>query len=648
MGRSGPLGAAGAGDDYVRTVQSGTGALSVTFASLSRANTSGIQYFENIGTGFVGASGNPAIAFTTAPSTVSGTGGLISTSTTTVLPYDIVTSRASTSPTAVVTGRWAAYNSGTVGAVATTSSTGDFSGATAKTNVLFAPAAGSSTTLGATTAALASVVFEPTGSGATLALGASNIVTSGLLLSGGNSLTVTGTGNLIGNGSGTSSLSVLSPGTSLITSNVIDTGTTTTGGAGFIVLNGTANQVPLTATGNFNIGGGTLRATSTNFNLGLATSPTLRFRGGEIEYNVSGGSYTFNNTLGAAAGNVNWTSSTTSPATSNSGSGGFSAYSTTAGNTLTVNIGGSATPSTLTWDTAYFVPDSYALKFGSTQSNATVNFQNPIALDAGTAGTYNAREINVTGGVGGDGTTLSGVISGSASTDLLKSGTGSLSLTAANTYAGRTLIVGGTLVAANPAGASLGATAGVIVNASGTVQMGAVNQFNATTPAPLTLNGATSTGNAATFSVNGNSQGSTMARGVGALTLASGSANNVLDFNGKNGVITFASFTPNNSTLTINNYLNNSGVSGGPDELIFNQDQGVNGANDLGSFVFTGYGAATEASLGNGFYEVFPGVTAVPEPATFFGSLLMVGVLGWKLRLRLREFAGMMAKSWLR
>ena len=59
----------------------------------------------------------------------------------------------------------------------------------------------------------------------------------------------------------------------------------------------------------------------------------------------------------------------------------------------------------------------------------------------------------------------------------------------------------------------------------------------------------------------------------------------------------------------------------------------------MGNIVFTGYGASTEAALGNGFYEVFPGVIAVPEPATFFGGVLLVGAFGWSQRRRLRGAA---------
>ena len=212
---------------------------------------------------------------------------------------------------------------------------------------------------------------------------------------------------------------------------------------------------------------------------------------------------------------------------------------------------------------------------------------------------------------------------------LAATNTGTLTLTGANTYTGATTVSGGTLALVNTSGAALSGTSQISINSGGTLLMGAANQLNAATPAAVTLSGTA--GAAATFSVNGNSQGGTTANGVGALTLTAASTNNVIDFGGKAGVVTFASLTTNGAVLTINNYITNNGASGGPDELIFNQDESGN----LNNIVFTGDGASMEAALGNGSYEVFP--AAVPEPATWFGGLLLVGAVGWNQRRRLCE-----------
>ena len=169
--------------------------------------------------------------------------------------------------------------------------------------------------------------------------------------------------------------------------------------------------------------------------------------------------------------------------------------------------------------------------------------------------------------------------------------------------------------------------------------MGAASQLKTT--AAVSLAGSATTG-AATFGVGGFNQGSKTAVGVGALTLATGSVNNILDFSSKSGVVSFASLTTNGAVLTVNNYLSNGGVAGGADELIFNQDQTANLAN----IVFTGYVGTTEqlvsgtAGTSSAFYEVFP-IAPVPEPATVLGGILLVGTLGWNQRRRLGGFAGL-------
>ena len=224
-------------------------------------------------------------------------------------------------------------------------------------------------------------------------------------------------------------------------------------------------------------------------------------------------------------------------------------------------------------------------------------------------------------------TTFAGTIVGthasSSAPILTKQGSGTLTLTGTNTnLSGAIAITAGTLAAAGSSGAALGGITSIAVGSTGTLLMGAANQLN--TAVAVSLNGATGTGNAATFGVGGFNQGSKTADGAGALTLTSGSKNNVIDFGGKAGVVTFASLTTNGAILTINNYLNNNGMSGQSDQLIFDQNESAN----LSDIVFTGYGASTEAALGSGFYEVYP-LTSVPEPATVLGGILLLAALGY-------------------
>jgi hypothetical protein len=101
-----------------------------------------------------------------------------------------------------------------------------------------------------------------------------------------------------------------------------------------------------------------------------------------------------------------------------------------------VNLGGAG--ATLTWGASAsgFLQDGDALLFGSTQSNARITFQNPLDL-SGTG--YNAREFRVfdNPNTSNDMATLSGTLSGPLLTDLLKTGDGTLELSAVNSFLGK-------------------------------------------------------------------------------------------------------------------------------------------------------------------------------------------------------------------
>ena len=323
---------------------------------------------------------------------------------------------------------------------------------TSSDRVQFNPAASSTTT---PTGAIApgSLRITPAGASATLAMGSNNITSNVLMLDGSNDFTIAGTGTFAN--SGTRYIYVNNATTTLRMSQVVDSGANPTVfvGPGIIELTGTTSQNTNTDTSRFSIAGGVVRGNDTE--IGFASGGTrgvVSFGGGVLEIkngaNGTGASADFTRAAGSTAGSVTWGASG-----AEYGSGGFSAY----GAAASVNIGGTATPATLTWGTtASFVADGFALKFGSSKSNAVLTFLNPIALDGGTAGTYAAREINVTAGAGGDKTVLAGVISGSISTDLIKTGTGALGLGAANSYAGNTILAGGNLVLSNASGLGTG------------------------------------------------------------------------------------------------------------------------------------------------------------------------------------------------
>ena len=98
-----------------------------------------------------------------------------------------------------------------------------------------------------------------------------------------------------------------------------------------------------------------------------------------------------------------------------------------------------------------------SLVFGASNATNMVTFQNPIDFNGA------VRTVQVNRGSAAIDATISGVLSDSTNTagGLNVTGNGILALTAANTYAGATIINGGTLLLGS--GGSLGNTA-VAVN----------------------------------------------------------------------------------------------------------------------------------------------------------------------------------------
>jgi autotransporter-associated beta strand protein len=446
-----------------------------------RQGTRNVSVFEAT-TGELGSTNGPRITFTGTPFT--GSGGLISNaagntavgfaivkdslgtnfatySTTAGVGIVSLASSAAKPASAVITTVTTAAQLQALTAAGTSSvgSNGQFN----------APA--STITLTGNSAA-ASLRISPAGAGGILAIGANNLLMPGLMLDGAFDYTVTGTGNPF---SGTHYFYVNNPNTTLFYQPVLTTSGNqfTYAGPGFLELTGTVSQ-NLSNTARMNIAGGVLRANNTQMNFTNAGQGIITFGGGVLEIkngaNGSGASADFVRSLGTGGtGNVNWGAGTTAE----QGSGGFSAF----GAAASVNIGGNASPSALRWNQTNFVADGFALKFGSTKSNAVLNFLNPLQLDS-TAATYQVREINVTAGVGGDKTVLQGVVSGASYADLLKTGAGTLELTQTNTYAGNTLIQNGTLKLTTASATNIAASprimAGLVSGSSAILDVSAV------------------------------------------------------------------------------------------------------------------------------------------------------------------------------
>ncbi|MDF3056376.1 MAG: putative outer rane autotransporter [Rariglobus sp.] len=271
------------------------------------------------------------------------------------------------------------------------------------------------------------VTIDSSAGDVTLDMGAFNLASTangrGILVTGSNDVSITGSGNLgtgpiIHNyGSGTLSLSLAS-----------GTFNTTFLGTGFTDYSGTITSTA--GNGGFEIGGGIVRLSKTQT---MPTTTPFYVSGGgvlEIGADLNGaGAGDFSITVGATGSNLRFF-----------GDSGISA----AGSDRVVNFGGAG--ATLTWGGTGFLTNvdgttdgSYTLKLSSAKSDAKLTIENGIAL-----GTNTSRAIAVANGSAATDAALSGVLSGTGAT-LIKQGAGRLELSAANTYSGATIVSAGTL-----------------------------------------------------------------------------------------------------------------------------------------------------------------------------------------------------------
>ena len=219
--------------------------------------------------------------------------------------------------------------------------------------------------------------------------------------------------------------------------------------------------------------------------------------------------------------------------------------------------------------------------------------------------------------------TLNGAISGSGS--LTKVGSGTVNLATANGYTGGTTVSAGTLYANAGVSGTSSATGTGSVTVSGGNLGGSGNISGAVSVTSGTLlGGSGSTGTALTISND-----LTMSSGsIIGLTLGASGAHSTLTRGGGNWT-----FDPSQQFT----------VSGSPAVGFY--DNVITGlAADPGS-------ESSWTITNSGFVETFtydggtgPGnidltITAVPEPATVFAGLLMVGALGWNQRRRLHGLA---------
>lgn len=221
----------------------------------------------------------------------------------------------------------------------------------------------------------------------------------------------------------------------------------------------------------------------------------------------------------------------------------------------------------------------------------------------------------------GQNVTFAGALTSSGGT-LTKLGAGTLVLTGNNTFDGTTTISGGTLDANGTGGdKALGGTSNIVVNTGGTLLTSSAQQFNAGTPPTMTLAGGT-------FNTNGTSQT------LGALTLTT---NSIIDLADGASILAFADSSSQTWTsgtiISIYNWTGDKDVGGGTDQLFFGTDTNGLTAGQLSHFQFYSDAGLTAYSAG-GVILANGEVVAVPEPATWFGAFLAVGVVACTQRRR--------------
>jgi len=217
------------------------------------------------------------------------------------------------------------------------------------------------------------------------------------------------------------------------------------GNSGLLILTATNTCAQATT-----VNAGVLRAVD---GIGLSGSSLLTLNGGVFE--TSGN---FTRTLGSAAGNVQIT-------------GGVSGFSTNGG-AATIALGGTASPTALTWGAANFNPATLVLN--EVTANNTLTFANAIDLSGSSV-----RTINVNANTA----TIVGALTG-GTTGLTKGGAGTLVLAGANTYGGITTLASGTvnlgaaetLGTSGPLGASTANNPGSVVLNGAYLQYSVANQ----------------------------------------------------------------------------------------------------------------------------------------------------------------------------
>lgn len=217
---------------------------------------------------------------------------------------------------------------------------------------------------------------------------------------------------------------------------------------------------------------------------------------------------------------------------------GFSAY----GGPIKVCFGTLASPTALTWGNAPFNTGSYALILNYTTANNTLDFRNPVNLNAA------VRTVEV----GANVATMSGILSGTGSSGLTKTGAGTLVLLGDNTYPGATRVSGGKL------NAGVASVAGV----SGALGLNSSVTLDNVAGVSLDLNGFDTVIGAL---AGGGALGGNVTLGTNTLTVGTQNTSTTFDgiISGSNTCSLVKTGTGTNTLNGVNTYTGDTTVSGG-------------------------------------------------------------------------------------